>query len=210
MKEKKTASAPTLVLFERCHSFKDWGLHILQQCNAAPWQQARCSLNVNKYQIACTSECQLISLTWAITFVEKQTLTFCNISKVKRKVSNFCHSFFYVLTVDVMMWLTWTTVCWLCNRVEQWKYFAEQLILYKQYVLFLLKTCGRIYCRLVGKKKNQASQVWLGFQVAWKPCWFMLPSFVQSVKLTIDSVWWLSRTITSWLSGHKILRAVGI
>lgn len=44
---KKTASAPTLVLYERCHSFKDWGLHRVQQCNAAPWQRAQCSLNVN-------------------------------------------------------------------------------------------------------------------------------------------------------------------
>lgn len=33
--KKHPASAPTLVLFERCHSFKDWGLQTLQKCNAA-------------------------------------------------------------------------------------------------------------------------------------------------------------------------------
>lgn len=62
MKEIKSVSTPTLVLFERCHSFKDWGLQRLQKCSAAPWQPAQCSLNVNKCEIAHTpaSEWQLI------------------------------------------------------------------------------------------------------------------------------------------------------
>lgn len=58
---KKTASAPTLVLSKRCHSFKDWGLQTVQKCNTARWQPARCSLNVNKWEIVHgASECQLI------------------------------------------------------------------------------------------------------------------------------------------------------
>lgn len=60
--KKKAASAPTLVLFQRCHSFKDWSLHTLQKCNAAPWQHVQCSQNVSEYQTVCNSvsACQLI------------------------------------------------------------------------------------------------------------------------------------------------------
>lgn len=35
-KKTNLTSAPTLVLFRRCHSFKDWYLQTLQKCNAAP------------------------------------------------------------------------------------------------------------------------------------------------------------------------------
>ena len=48
--KKNPASAPTLVLFERCHSFKDWGLQTLQK----HLQPAPCSVNVNKREIAHT------------------------------------------------------------------------------------------------------------------------------------------------------------
>lgn len=62
-KKKKLTSAPTLVLFQRCHSFKDWCLQTLQKSNAAPWQPVSHSLNVNKSEIIHdpSLECQLIN-----------------------------------------------------------------------------------------------------------------------------------------------------
>lgn len=49
MKGKKAASAPTLVPFERCQSFKDWALPMLQKCNN--------SHGVHKMSTNCTQFC---------------------------------------------------------------------------------------------------------------------------------------------------------
>lgn len=54
-REKKKHRPPHQNLPERCHSFKDWGLHTLQKCNALPWQNTQCSVNVNKDHIAQSS-----------------------------------------------------------------------------------------------------------------------------------------------------------
>ena len=99
-KKKKTASAPTLVLFERCHSFKGLGFaHTAEMQRSTLATHTQCSLNVNTYQIAHSpaTKCQLIrnkrlisaiTLSGEIIFLFLDILQHLNSKRKKKKERN--------------------------------------------------------------------------------------------------------------------------
>lgn len=103
-KKKNLTSAPTLVLFRRCHSFKDWCLQTLQKCNAAPWQPASHSLNVNKSEIIRdpSLECQLINEIAIALQLHRHAKLFCSYA------STTDHFFIIIIRcIALVVWERW-------------------------------------------------------------------------------------------------------
>lgn len=101
VKGKKKTSAPTLVLFERCHSFKDWCLQTLQKCNAAPWQPASHSLNVNKREIRQGPALEYMLINKMISYTGQLN---CNCTCVQKL---FCFFFFFLFFLFFFTFIHW-------------------------------------------------------------------------------------------------------